>query len=106
MLVEVPYNQNKTEVKIEDARVAGVIAGNDVPITDEDETVRKAIENPLNSKSYEDFLKKVERETGSICAPIHLSGGGKPPEIIHGGKSYSVEEWRRVKDEGKKDEKK
>jgi len=57
MLVEVPYGKGKTKVKIDDARVAGIVAGNDVPVTDENETVRMAIENPINSKSYKDFLE-------------------------------------------------
>jgi nickel-dependent lactate racemase len=57
MLIEVPYGKHKIEVKIDDTRVAGVVVGNDVPIIDENETIRNAIQNPLNSKSYEDFLK-------------------------------------------------
>ncbi len=57
MLVEVPYGQYKTKVEIDDTRVAGIVVGNDVPIIDENETIRKAIENPINSKNYEDFLK-------------------------------------------------
>lgn len=57
MLIEVPYDQGKTKVKIDDTRVAGVVVGNDVPITNEDETIMKAIGNPINSRSYEDFLK-------------------------------------------------
>ena len=56
MLVEVPYGKSKTEVNIDDTRIAGLVTGNDVPIIDENETIRKAIENPINSKSYEDFL--------------------------------------------------
>ena len=57
MLIEVPYGQYKTKVTIDDTRVAGVIVGNDVPTIDEDEAIKKAAEDPINSKSYEDFLK-------------------------------------------------
>ncbi len=60
MLVEVPYGKNKIKVKIDDTRVAGVVVGNDVPTIDKDETIRKAIENPVNSKSLEDFLKDAK----------------------------------------------
>ena len=64
--------------------------------------MRECVWEEARKCGCEDFLKKVERETGSICAPIHLSGGGMPPEVIHGGKCYSIEEWR-VKSEEKKD---
>ena len=57
MLVEVPYGKGNIEVNIDDTRVAGIITANDVPIIDESETIRKAIENPINSRNYEDFLK-------------------------------------------------
>lgn len=65
--------------------------------------MRESVWEEARKHGLEAFLKKVERETGSICAPIHLSGGGMPPEVIHGGKSYSIEEWR-VKSEEKKGE--
>ncbi|MFC1957563.1 nickel-dependent lactate racemase [Chloroflexota bacterium] len=57
MLVEVPYGKGIIKVNIDDTRVAGIVVGNDVPIIDETETIRKALENPINAKCYEDFLK-------------------------------------------------
>ncbi len=60
MLVEVPYGKDKIKIRIDHTRVAGIVVGNDVPIIDESETVRKAVENPVNSKSLEDFLKDAK----------------------------------------------
>ncbi len=60
MLIEVPYGKDKTRVKIDDTCVAGIIVGNDVPISDENETIRQEIENPINSKSLKDFLKDAK----------------------------------------------
>ena len=56
MLVAVPYGKGKMEVEIDQARVAGIIEANNVTLSDESETVRKAIENPVNSKSLSEFL--------------------------------------------------
>ncbi|MFC2007016.1 nickel-dependent lactate racemase [Chloroflexota bacterium] len=57
MLVAVPYGKGEIEVNISDTRVAGIVTGNDVPIIDENGIIRKALENPINAKCYEDFLK-------------------------------------------------
>ena len=56
MLVEVPYAKDKIKVKIDDNRVAGIVVGNDVPVSDENETIKKAIDNPINSKSLDNYL--------------------------------------------------
>ncbi len=60
MLVTVPYGKGKTEVEIDQAHVAGIIEANKVPIEDEAETVRNAMENPINSKSLSDFLSDAK----------------------------------------------
>ncbi|MFC1939360.1 nickel-dependent lactate racemase [Chloroflexota bacterium] len=57
MLVGIPYGKGKIKVNIEDTRVAGIVVGNDVPIIDENVTIKKAIENPINSKGLEEFIK-------------------------------------------------
>ncbi len=60
MLVEVPYNKDTIKVRVDDTRVAGVVAGNDVPIINTNEIILKAIENPINSKNLKDFLKDAK----------------------------------------------
>lgn len=56
MLVEVPYGKGKTKVEIDGASVAGIVEGNQVPVSDEAKTVRRAIDNPVNSRNLGDFL--------------------------------------------------
>lgn len=56
MIIAVPYGKENVEVEIDKARVSGIIEANNVPIADESETVRKAIENPVNSKKLSEFL--------------------------------------------------
>lgn len=60
MFVEVPYCEDKLKVEIDDSRVAGIVVGNEVPVGDETETIRAAIENPINSKSLKDFLQGAD----------------------------------------------
>lgn len=56
MLVAVPYGEGKITVDIDEACVAGIIEGNEVLVSDENQTIRTALENPINSKSFGDFL--------------------------------------------------
>jgi len=56
MFVQVPYGKGEIRVDIDEARVAGIVEANEVSVTDEMETVRRAIENPINSRSFGDFL--------------------------------------------------
>ncbi|MBM2825477.1 MAG: hypothetical protein HW402_1141 [Dehalococcoidales bacterium] len=60
MQLEVPYGKHKIAVNIDDNLVAGIVVGNEVLISDENKTIRKAIENPINSKSLDDFLTDAE----------------------------------------------
>jgi len=56
MQVEVPYGKELIKVEIDEAHVAGMVEGNDVLVADETEAIRKAIENPIDSKNLRDFL--------------------------------------------------
>jgi lactate racemase len=58
--IEVPYLKDRISVNVDDNHVAGVIAGNDVPIRDDDDTIRRGIENPFHSKNLKDFLKDAK----------------------------------------------
>ncbi len=60
MQIGIPYLNDKISIEIDAKRVADIITGNDVPIGNEDETIRCAIENPVNSKNLEYFLKDRE----------------------------------------------
>ncbi|MFC2016348.1 nickel-dependent lactate racemase [Chloroflexota bacterium] len=56
MEVEVSYGKERIKVEIDEAHVAGILEANDVLVADETETIRKAIENPIDSKNLRDFL--------------------------------------------------
>lgn len=83
MLVTVPYGKGKIEVEIDQARVAGIIEANDVPLADEAETVRKAIENPVNSKSLSDFLADARDVLFIVNDATRPTPTARVLEIIH-----------------------
>lgn len=56
MELTVPYGQESVKVSVPDDHVLGVISPNDVEIGDEEETLRSALANPINSKSFQEFI--------------------------------------------------
>jgi len=83
MLVEVPYGKGKTKVEIDGARVAGIMEGNDVLVSDETGTVRKAIENPINSRSLGDFLADARDVLVIVNDATRPTPTARVLEIIH-----------------------
>ncbi len=57
MLLKIPYGkEGKIDLSIEDQYVSGIIEPNEVLTGDEIKIIRSAIENPINSKNFHDFL--------------------------------------------------
>ena len=56
MRIEVPYGKEKMDCEVPDENLALVVYPNEVEIGDEKEIVVSAIENPINSKPFEEFL--------------------------------------------------
>ena len=56
MVIKIPYGKDSIEVNVSDHRLLGIIEANRVPVGDETETVRQAIENPINARSFGSFL--------------------------------------------------
>jgi len=56
MKIKIPYGKEKVAVKVDDDRVLGVIEPNPVCSGDEAETIRKGIQNPISSKSFDEFI--------------------------------------------------
>ena len=83
MLIEVPYGKEKIMVNIEETYVAGIIEGNDVLITDEAETVRQAIKNPINSKNFHDFLADAKDVLFIVNDATRPTPTARVLEIIH-----------------------
>ena len=60
MKIEIPYAKEKVVVEIAGDRILGVIEPNPVYIGDENEVIEKGIQNPINSKSFDDFIKDAK----------------------------------------------
>lgn len=57
MILEIPYGKDaKIQLEMEDRRVAGTVTPNQVPIGDESETIRRAVENPVGAKRFSQFI--------------------------------------------------
>lgn len=90
MLVEVPYGESKIQVNVADNRLAGIVRGNPVPSGDEGAKLRRALEQPLNSKSFNDFLlngknilfivNDATRPTPTARILEEISKMAKPPD--------------------------
>ncbi len=61
MILRVPYGKDKQlEADIDEQCLAGIISPNEVEIGDETEVIRRALANPVGSKSLKDFLKDAK----------------------------------------------
>ena len=60
MKIAIPYGKEEVAVEVADDRVLGVIEPNPVYIGDEAEIIRTGIQNPINSKSFDDFIKDTK----------------------------------------------
>jgi len=60
MKIKIPYGKETVEVEVDDERVLGIIEPNPVSIGDEIETIRKGIQNPANSKSFDEFIEDAK----------------------------------------------
>lgn len=56
MKIGIPYGKQGVVVEVEDSRVSGIIEPNTVSVGDEMETVRKGIDRPFNSRSFDEFI--------------------------------------------------
>jgi lactate racemase len=56
MEIMVPYGKDKVAVVLDDSRVAGIIHPNPVKNGNEEDTLKKALANPLNSLTFSDFM--------------------------------------------------
>ncbi len=60
MKIKIPYGKEEVEVEVADDRVLGVIKPNPVYFGDETEIIQKGIQNPINSKSFDEFIKDAK----------------------------------------------
>jgi nickel-dependent lactate racemase len=60
MKMDILYCKDTTSIDIPEENLAGVVRPNDVKIGDERNTIFNAIQNPINSKDFEEFLKDAK----------------------------------------------
>jgi nickel-dependent lactate racemase len=58
--IQIPYGREYVEVAVPDACLGEVIYPNEVPVKDEIQTLIHALENPIQSKSFNEFLSDAE----------------------------------------------
>lgn len=88
MEIEVPYGKDKIPIEVPDKNVAGVVYPNQVEVGDEIETLIHAIENPINSKPFEEFLSDASDVLFIVNDGTRPTPTAKVLEII----------WDRIKD--------
>ena len=56
MRIRIPYGEEEAEVEVEENRIAGIVEPNVASVSDETETIHKGIEQPINSRSFDEFI--------------------------------------------------
>ncbi|MFQ5906324.1 MAG: lactate racemase domain-containing protein, partial [bacterium] len=60
MKLEIPYSKDKISLEVDSERVASVVHPNKVEKRDAEEVLNKAMNNPVNSKSFDEFLSDAK----------------------------------------------
>ena len=60
MRIRIPYGKGKVDVEVEESKIAGIIEPNVVSVGNETKTVRKGIEQPIDSSSFDEFIANAE----------------------------------------------
>jgi len=60
MKIRIPYGKEKVDVEVGENRIAGIVEPNVVSVGDETETIRKGIEQTVDSRSFNDFIANDE----------------------------------------------
>ncbi len=56
MKIRIPYGRKKLEVKVEESRLSGIVEPDIISVGDETKIIRKGIEQPFNSRSFDEFI--------------------------------------------------
>ena len=60
MKLDIPYGKDSVSIDIPDENIAEVIRPNEVEVEDESSIIKNAINNPMNSKGFEEFLSDAK----------------------------------------------
>jgi nickel-dependent lactate racemase len=84
MKVDVPYGRGTIQIEIPEKNLAAIVKPNDVEIQDEESTIINAVENPINSKSFTDFLSDANDLLVIVNDGTRPTPTAKVLDIIHG----------------------
>ncbi|MEE9117200.1 MAG: lactate racemase domain-containing protein, partial [Calditrichia bacterium] len=83
MRLDIPYGKGSISISIPDENLAGVIRPNEVKIGNERDTIIKAIQNPINSKNFEEFLSDAKDVLFIVNDGTRPTPTSKILDIIH-----------------------
>ncbi len=83
MRVDVPYGKGHITVDIEETSFAGAIGLNEVDIVDEDETLTRALEHPVDSASFSSFLAGTDELVVIVNDRTRPTPTAQVLELIH-----------------------
>lgn len=83
MRLNIPYGKGSIGISIPDENLAGVVRPNEVEIGDEKTTIFQAIENPINSKTLEEFLGDAKDVLFIVNDGTRPTPTAKILDIIH-----------------------
>jgi len=56
MKIRIPYGKEKVAVEVEESRISEIVEPNVVSVGDETETIHRGIEQPINSRRFDEFI--------------------------------------------------
>lgn len=83
MRLDIPYGRETVEVYINDENFGEMVYPNQVEVGDETQTLMEALENPVASKSFEDFLKDARDILFIVNDGTRPTPTAKVLDIIH-----------------------
>ena len=58
--IKIPYGREQIDVRVDEENIGEVVYPNEVRITDEEETLQRALANPIASKKFDDFISDAQ----------------------------------------------
>ena len=83
MRLDIPYGRETVEVYVNDENFGEMVYPNQVEVKDEGQTLTEALENPVASKSFEEFLRDAKDILFIVNDGTRPTPTAKVLDIIH-----------------------
>jgi len=83
MKLEIPYSKDKVTLEVDERRIASVVHPNKVEKRDAEEVLNNAMNNPVNSKSLDDFLSDAKNVLFIVNDATRPTPTSKVLKIVH-----------------------